>query len=92
VKQFPPVLAPVGAKSGSNAWGTMYLDAKSGREVAATDKDALHVWTYRDRPVYTYAGDEFVGDTDGDSRGEFQGRRQGFNAIFVRDDYFGKAN
>lgn len=92
VKQFPPVLAPVGAKSGSNAWGTMYLDAKTGREAAATDAGALHVWTYRDRPIYTYAGDEFVGDTDGDSRGEFQGRRQGFNAMFVRDDYFGKAN
>ena len=92
VKQFPPVLAPVGARSGSNAWGTMHLDAKTGREAAANDKNALHVWTYRDRPIYTYLGDEFVGDTDGDSRGEFQGRRQGFNAMFVRDDYFGKAN
>lgn len=92
LKEFPPVIAPVGAKSGSNAWGTMYLDPKTGHEASATDKDALHVWTFRDRPVYTYAGDEFVGDTDGDSRGEFQGRRQGFQAMFVRDDYFGKAN
>lgn len=91
-RQFPPVLAPVGAKSGSNAWGTMYLDPNTGREAQATDPGALHVWTFRDRPVYTYSGDEFVGDTDGDSRGEFQGRRQGFQAMFVRDDYFGKAN
>lgn len=92
LRQFPPVLAPVGAKSGSQAWGTMYLDPKTGHEAAPGDKDALHVWTFRDRPIYTYAGDEFVGDTDGDSRGEFNGRRQGFNAMFVRDDYFGKAN
>ncbi len=91
-RQFPPVLAPVGAKSGSDAWSTMYLDPQTGREAQATDAGALHVWTFRDRPVYTYAGDEFVGDTDGDSRGEFQGRRQGFQAMFVRDDYFGKAN
>jgi len=92
LRQFPPVLAPKNAKSGSNAWGTMYLDPKTGKRAAADDAGALHVWTFRDRPVYTYSGDEFVGDTDGDSRGEFNGRRQGFNAIFVRDDYFGKAN
>ena len=92
LREFPPVLAPKGAKSGSNVWGTMYLDPKTGHEAAPSDNGALHVWTFRDRPVYTYAGDKFVGDTDGDSRGEFNGARQGFNALFVRDDYFGKAD
>lgn len=92
LRQFPPVPAPVGAKSGSVAWGTMYLDPKTGHEASATDKSALHVWTFRDRPVYTYAGDTFPGEIEGDSRGEFNARRQGFNAFFVRDDYFGKAN
>lgn len=92
LKRFPPVLAPVGAKSGSRAWGTMYLDPKTGHESAATDKNALHVWTFRDRPVYTYFGDTFPGEIEGDSRGEFNARRQGFNALFVREDYFGKAN
>jgi predicted lipoprotein with Yx(FWY)xxD motif len=92
LRQFPPVLAPKNAQSGSRAWGTMYLDAKTGHRASRDDPDALHVWTFRDRPVYTYAGDKFAGDTDGDSRGEFNGRRQGFNAMFVRDDYFGKAN
>jgi predicted lipoprotein with Yx(FWY)xxD motif len=92
LRQFPPMLAPVGAKSGSNAWGTMYLDPKTGREAAATDKDALHVWTFRDRPIYSYSGDTFPGEIDGDSRGEFNARRHGFNALFVREEYFGKAD
>ena len=92
LRQFPPILAPVGAKSGSDAWGTMYLDPKTGHEAAATDKDALHVWTFRDRPVYSYSGDTFPGEIDGDSRGEFNARRHGFNALFVREEYFGKAN
>jgi predicted lipoprotein with Yx(FWY)xxD motif len=49
----------------------------------------LRVWAYRDRPIYTYARDLKPGDTFGVARGEHRGRRNGFTAFWVRDDYFG---
>ena len=49
-------------------------------------------WAWRDRPVYTFYLDKEPGDINGDSWGEFQGQRNGFKAIWFRDDYFNNAS
>jgi hypothetical protein len=40
--------------------------------------------------VYLFAGDQRPGDVNGDGYGEFRGERQGYNAFWLRDDYFGR--
>ena len=47
------------------------------------------VWAYRDRPVYTYAGDKKPGDTHGGGTGEWRGQRNGLRVFWLRDDYLG---
>jgi predicted lipoprotein with Yx(FWY)xxD motif len=87
VKTFPYVLAARGAKSSSHAWSVISIDPNTGRFAAPGQRDALSVWAYRDRPVYTYAGDRRPGDTYADGIGEFQGEREGFKAFWLRDDF-----
>jgi predicted lipoprotein with Yx(FWY)xxD motif len=89
---WPYVLAAKNARSDSRLWTTMDIDPKTGHRAAPGQADALHVWAYRDRPVYTFAKDSGPGDTYGDGRGEFNGHREGFKAFWLRDDYFGNAN
>ncbi len=89
---FPYVLAPKDAKSDSQIWSTMDIDPKTGHRAAPGQAGALHVWAYRDRPVFTFAGDKKPGDLYGDSWGEFQGARNGFKAFWLRDDYFSNAS
>ena len=48
--------------------------------------DAMNVWAYRGRPVYTYAGDEYPGAANGHGIGEFSGTRNGYHAFTLRDD------
>ena len=90
LKTFPYVIAPVGAKTGNQVWGTMYINPKTGKRANANDAGALHVWTFRDRPVYTFAGRNDYGDkkpTDINAHdwGEFNGRRNGYAALIYRD-------
>ena len=90
VKAFPYVIAPAGAKSGSQLWSTMYVNPKTGKKAKEGDAGALHVWTYRDRPVYTFAGTETYGDKKPQDMlahawGEFTGMRNGFRAFVYRD-------
>jgi predicted lipoprotein with Yx(FWY)xxD motif len=92
MRTFPYVLAPRGAKSGSQIWTAIDLDPRTGHKAVPGQPDALHVWAYRDRPVFTFVGDKAPGDMYGDSWGEFQGARNGFKAFTVRDDYFSNAN
>ena len=54
---------------------------------AAGAPGALHVWAFRDRPVYLFAGDQVSGDVEGDAWGEFNGHRNGFKAFWLRDDF-----
>jgi predicted lipoprotein with Yx(FWY)xxD motif len=84
---FPYVIAPVGAKSGNLIWGTMWIDPMTGKRAQANAQGALHVWTFRDRPVYTHSGDLKPGDTNADAWGEFNGYRNGFKAFWLRDDF-----
>ena len=92
VKTFPYVIAPAGAKTGNATWGTMYIDPKTGKEAAANQPGALNVWTFRARPVYTFAGSRGYGDLTADdikghNWGEFNGSRNGFKVMAYRDLY-----
>jgi predicted lipoprotein with Yx(FWY)xxD motif len=86
---FPYVIAPANAQPHGRSWSVIDIDPKTGRR-STTQADALHVWAYRDRPVYVYAGDQRPGDVNGDGHGEFRGEREGYNALWLRDDYFGR--
>jgi predicted lipoprotein with Yx(FWY)xxD motif len=88
---FPYVLAPKDAKSGSRAWTAIDIDPKTGRHAAPGQSDALHVWAYRGRPVFTFVGDKKPGQVGADGWGEFHGARNGFKAFSIRDDFKGNA-
>jgi len=90
LRNFPYVAAPAGAVSHSRSWSVISIDPMSGRRARADDAKSLRVWAYRDRPVYVYAGDAQPGDVNGDAYGEFRGEREGYNAFWLRDDYFGR--
>ena len=92
VKTFPYVIAAPGAKSGNTTWGTMYIDPKTGKEATANQPGALNVWTFRSRPVYTFAGSRGYGDfkpedIKANNWGEFNGSRNGFKVMTYRDIY-----
>ena len=87
VKTFPYVIADKGAKTDNVTWRTHDIDPKSGRYVAAGTPGSLHIWTYRDRPIYTFSGDKEPGDIWADSWGQDHGQRNGFKAIWLRDDF-----
>jgi predicted lipoprotein with Yx(FWY)xxD motif len=88
---FPYVIARAGDKSESRLWTVMAIDPNSGHRAAANQADALHVWAYRERPVYTFANDRRAGDANGDAFGEFNGYRNGFKAFWLRDDFLDNA-
>jgi predicted lipoprotein with Yx(FWY)xxD motif len=89
LKTWPYVTAAADAKPDSRSWSIITIDPMTGLLAAADAPGALRVWAYRDRPIYTYARDLKAGDTFGVARGEHRGRRNGFTAFWVRDDYFG---
>jgi hypothetical protein len=91
LKTFPYVIASVGAKSGSRIWGTMWIDPQTGRATAENAPGALHVWTYRERPVYTHGLDKAPGEINGDGWGEYNGKRNGYKGFFLRDDFLNNA-
>jgi len=91
LKNFPYVIAPKGAKSNSHIWSTMDIDPQTGKKAARNAPGALHVWAYRDRPVYYCARDKKPGDIECDTWGEFNGARNGYKAFWLRDDFGGNA-
>jgi predicted lipoprotein with Yx(FWY)xxD motif len=84
---WPYALAPLNAKSKSLVWGTAWVDAQTGHFARPNAPGAVHVWTFRDRPLYTFAKDEKPSDIEGDAWGEAWGNRNGFRALWLRDDY-----
>ena len=88
-QNWPYVRAEKGASSKGHLWSVMSIDPRTGHRAAPQQADALSVWAYRDRPVYTYAGDKKPGDVNGDGTGEWRGQRDGLKAFWLRDDYFG---
>jgi predicted lipoprotein with Yx(FWY)xxD motif len=91
MQAFPYVMAKAGEKSGNRTWTVMDIDPKTGHRAAAGQADALHVWAYRGRPVYTFSKDVNPGDTWADGYGEHRGSRNGFKAFWLRDDFFNGA-
>jgi len=75
--------------SNSRAWSVINIDPKTGHHAAAEQADAFSVWAYRDRPVYTYGGDQQPGDVNGAGTGEWRAQRNGLKAFWLRDDYMG---
>jgi len=88
LKTFPPVLAPGEVETGNRLWGTKYIDPLTGHEIEFGAEGGVNVWTYRDRPIYTYAGDKTPGDINADNWGEFNSLRNGFKAFWLRDDFY----
>lgn len=86
--RWPYVEAPADAPE-TGLWRAAWLDPQTGRFASATDAGALRVWTYRDRPVYTYALDAQPGDVHGSGTGEWRGKRNGLLAFWLRGDFMG---
>lgn len=89
VQTFPYVIAAKDAKADSIAWGIKDIDPKTGRYVAEGTPGSLHIWTFRGRPIYTFARDRVPGDIEADVWGTAFGSRNGFGAIWVRDVFVG---
>jgi predicted lipoprotein with Yx(FWY)xxD motif len=90
VQTFPYVIADKGAKSDSRAWTIMDIDPATGHRARAGQADALHVWAYRDRPVFTFIRDEHAGTVKAQSWGEFYGARNGYKAFWIREEFQGR--
>lgn len=87
LKNFPYVIAAKGTKSNSHIWSAMDIDPQTGKKATRDTAGALHVWAYRDRPVYNCARDKKPGDIECDTWGEFNGARNGYKALWLRDDF-----
>jgi predicted lipoprotein with Yx(FWY)xxD motif len=88
---WPYVRAEKGAVSDSRAWRVVSIDPDTGHFATAEQADAINVWAYRDRPVYTFSGDLEPGDVNGAGTGEWRGKRNGLQAFWLRDDYMNGA-
>lgn len=86
LEYWPYVEAGPDEKSVNRVWRIVTIDPMTGRFTSADDPDALRVWAYRDRPVYTFARDG-IGDVHGGGTGEWRGQRNGLKAFWLRDDY-----
>lgn len=83
-ENWPYVVASPGAKSNSQIWSVLLIDPATGHRAKPGRSDALAVWAYRDRPVYTFARDKRPGDVYGDAVGEWRGERDGYKAMWTR--------
>jgi predicted lipoprotein with Yx(FWY)xxD motif len=91
-KNFPYVEAGNGARGRGRLWTIVEIDPATGEFAAPGQPGALRVWAYRERPVYTFAGDGQAGEVNADGLGEFQAEREGFRAFWWRDDFFRVGN
>jgi len=90
LRNWPYVRAAADAVAQSRSWRIVSIDPATGRFADAEQPDALRVWAYRDRPVYTFGGDRVPGDVNGDGTGEWRGQRNGLKAFWLRDDFLGR--
>ena len=88
LRNFPYVPASTRAGRGNRLWSAMDIDPTTGGRATHGQPGALRVWAFRERPVYTFAGDEQPGDVNADHYGEFRAERQGYRAFWLRDDFF----
>ena len=88
-RHWPYVEAGEQEISPNRTWRVVTIDPGTGRFAAPEQDEALRVWAYRDRPVYTFGGDQRPGDVNGGGTGEWRGQRNGLKAFWLRDDYMG---
>ncbi len=86
---FPYVIA-TSTRGANEAWSVMAIDPATGKRAAAGQADALQVWAYRDRPVFTFARDERPGMIKAQNWGEFYGQRNGYKVFFLREEFQGR--
>jgi hypothetical protein len=55
---FPYALAPKDAKVEGLIWGTTWIDPMTGHTAEPDAPGAIHVWTWRDRPLFTHSRDK----------------------------------
>ncbi len=91
LREWPYVVAGPNAKSTNRTWTIINIDPRTGHFAEPDQEGALRVWAYRGSPVYTHIRDEKPGDIVGNANGEFGGGRNGFQAFFLRDDFFNNA-
>lgn len=89
LQHWPYIEAGDGTVDGNGAWSVVSIDPMTGHFAAPEQPDALRVWAYRDRPVYTYGGDQQPGDVNGAGTGEWRAQRNGLKGFWLRDDYMG---
>ena len=87
-RNFPYVEAARGASSRSRLWSVVEIDPATGHFAGGNEPGKLRVWAYRERPVFTFAGDVQAGEVNADGLGEFQADREGFLAFWWRDEFF----
>ena len=87
-KNFPYVVAAKDAKAPNKTWTTMDIDPATGRRPKART-ESLHVWAFRDRPVYTFAED-IPGTVKAGAWGEFYGARNGYRPFWLREVFQGR--
>ena len=87
LKTWPYVVADANATGSGRLWSVITIEPRSGRPATPGEAGALRVWAYRGNPLYTYAGDLAAGDVNGDQTGEYYGQRNGFTALWIRDDF-----
>lgn len=80
---FPYVVAEKGEKSHGIAWSIIDIDPQTGRSVAGPN--SVRVWAFRNRPIYTFAGDKQQGDIEADGWGTAFGHANGYSAFWIRD-------
>lgn len=85
--RWPYVMAGPDEVSQSRAWRIVTINPDTGRFASMADPGAVRVWAFRERPVYTFAGDKAPGDVNGAGTGEWRGKRNGLLAYWMRDDY-----
>ena len=87
LEHWPYVIAGADATSSNRSWRILSIDPNTGRLAVNGEQGTLRVWSYRDRPVYLFAGDRLPGDVNGDGTGEWRGQRNGLKAFWLRDDF-----
>jgi predicted lipoprotein with Yx(FWY)xxD motif len=87
---FPYVVAGKDETSVNSTWTIIEIDPKTGRRAQPGQADALRVWAYRDRPVYTFVRDVRPGMVKAQSWGEFYGARNGYYAFWLRLEMSGR--
>jgi predicted lipoprotein with Yx(FWY)xxD motif len=87
LQDWPYVEALPGETSSSRSWRAITIDPRTGHHADAEQENALRVWSYLGKPVYTYAADQQPGDTFGSSIGETRGLKNGLHAFIIRNDF-----